>query len=316
MPLWNSWIPAYGKLMFRPMTERWLSVDCEGESMAGILHEPTIPRRDVGVLVVVGGPQYRVGSHRQFVLLARSLAAVGYPVLRFDYRGMGDSSGEQRTFDAVDKDIRAAIDALMAEHLPLRGVAIFGLCDAASAALMYCASDARVKALVLANPWVRTDTSEARTRLRHYYGKRLFERSFWNKIVGGNIKLKDAIGGLSSSMLRAARGVGRRSGSRRKSMFIDHMSDGLAAFHGPVLLLMSGRDLTAREFDSLCVNSPRWNEISRKPNIEWRPLPDADHTFSSDDSKDRSTTTIREWLASHTGGERDRGPIFRRPEGS
>ena len=36
----------------------------------------TIPEKgsDVGVLVLVGGPQYRIGSHRQFALLARALA--------------------------------------------------------------------------------------------------------------------------------------------------------------------------------------------------------------------------------------------------
>jgi len=49
---------------------------------------------DTGVLIVVGGPQYRVGSHRQFVMLARFLADHGVPCMRFDYRGMGDVSGE------------------------------------------------------------------------------------------------------------------------------------------------------------------------------------------------------------------------------
>ena len=48
---------------------------------------------------MVGGPQYRVGSHRQFTLMARAFAAAGYPVLRFDYRGIGDSEGESRGFE-------------------------------------------------------------------------------------------------------------------------------------------------------------------------------------------------------------------------
>ena len=42
-----------------------------------------------GMLIVVGGPQYRAGSHRQFTLLARDVAATGVPTMRFDYRGMG-----------------------------------------------------------------------------------------------------------------------------------------------------------------------------------------------------------------------------------
>ena len=86
------------------MKERCLSFECGGETLLGILHEPRI-HKETGVLVIVGGPQYRVGSHRQFVLMARALANVGYAVLRFDYRGMGDSTGCPRGFEAVDKSI-------------------------------------------------------------------------------------------------------------------------------------------------------------------------------------------------------------------
>jgi len=66
------------------------------------------------VLIIVGGPQYRVGSHRQFVLLARHLAAQGIPVMRFDVRGMGDSKGKPRNFGQLDDDLRAATDCFFA----------------------------------------------------------------------------------------------------------------------------------------------------------------------------------------------------------
>ena len=62
------------------------------EQLVGIVARPDTSS-DCGVLVVVGGPQYRAGSHRQFLLLSRRLATEGYPTLRFDYRGMGDSGG-------------------------------------------------------------------------------------------------------------------------------------------------------------------------------------------------------------------------------
>ena len=57
--------------------ERGLVFRCAGEELVGILHPAP---GATGVVIVVGGPQYRVGSHRQFLLLARRLAASGIPV--------------------------------------------------------------------------------------------------------------------------------------------------------------------------------------------------------------------------------------------
>jgi len=94
---------AVGAVSF---SERPLLFDCEGERLVGMLALPEKPSR-VAVIVVVGGPQYRAGAHRQFVQLSRRLAEAGFPALRFDYRGMGDSSGMPRTFEECGPDIAA-----------------------------------------------------------------------------------------------------------------------------------------------------------------------------------------------------------------
>ncbi|RME66758.1 MAG: hydrolase 1, exosortase A system-associated, partial [Alphaproteobacteria bacterium] len=40
--------------------------------LLGVLHRPDgAPPSSVGLLILVGGPQYRVGAHRQYVHLAR-----------------------------------------------------------------------------------------------------------------------------------------------------------------------------------------------------------------------------------------------------
>jgi len=82
-----------------PSHEQVVVYECQGQRCVGLVHAPGAA--SIGVVIVVGGPQYRVGSHRQFLLLARSLAADGVPVLRFDYRGMGDSEGDIRDFENV-----------------------------------------------------------------------------------------------------------------------------------------------------------------------------------------------------------------------
>ena len=65
------------------VTEEVLNFECAGEQLWGVLHRPEQPKTRA-VLVVVGGPQTRVGSHRQFVLLARALADNGFACLRFE----------------------------------------------------------------------------------------------------------------------------------------------------------------------------------------------------------------------------------------
>ena len=81
-------------------TEETTVFACAGEPQVGIMAVPETPEQ-IAVVVIVGGPQYRVGSHRQFLLLSRALASAGFAVLRFDYRGMGDSPGKLRDFQAV-----------------------------------------------------------------------------------------------------------------------------------------------------------------------------------------------------------------------
>ncbi|QNA89070.1 hypothetical protein G4G28_12360 [Massilia sp. Dwa41.01b] len=47
-----------------------------------------------GMLLLHDSLQYRAGSHRQFTLLSRLLAARGVAVMRFDRGASGDSAGE------------------------------------------------------------------------------------------------------------------------------------------------------------------------------------------------------------------------------
>ena len=97
---------------------------------------------------------------------------------------MGDSEGTQRDFEGISSDIGAAVDALLARVMPGTRVVLWGLCDAASAALLFMLEtrDRRVAGLALANPWVRSAAGLARTQVKHYYTRRLMQREFWGKL--------------------------------------------------------------------------------------------------------------------------------------
>ena len=275
--------------------EEAITIACAGESLVGVMATPESgAQAEVGVLIVVGGPQVRVGSHRQFTLLARHLAQAGYPVLRFDVRGMGDSTGAQRSFESLDEDIDCAIQALQ-QQPGVRRVVLWGLCDGASAALLFAdrGADARIAGLCLANPWVRSDASLARTRVRHYYLDRLMQGGFWRKLLRGDVAFRAASELMAN--LRQAR-------HRPSVEAIDHpsfqhrMARAWAALDRPVLLLLSGNDYTAREFVEFARNDPVWRANLASPNVTRVELVGADHTFSDTQDRCRMEAATLEWL--------------------
>ena len=277
---------------------------CGNEQLIGILNRG-FEEETRGLLVVVGGPQYRVGSHRQFVLLARQLSVLGVPVLRFDYRGMGDSEGDAVTFTDINRDIATAINIFFQHCTSLKEVVIWGLCDAASAALLYAWRDPRVKGLVLLNPWVRTDTGIARTYLKNYYLARLSNRDLWRKLVKGQF---DVLGSLGSffGLLKQAINKKRFDSENHDVEQVDdssgtlpsRMALGFDRFHGPVLIILSGDDLTAAEYKEIANTSEQWRPLLRRSNVKTLELHGANHTFSQGKWRNQVVEWTYSWMRS------------------
>ena len=276
------------------------------DRLVGILHAPrattaAAPMQrqvaraaDTGVVVIVGGPQYRVGSHRQFVRLARHLATLGHPVLRFDVRGMGDSSGALRHFEHIGDDIAAAIDELLTRQPQVRRVVLWGLCDGAAAALLYLdgRSDPRVQALCLLNPWVRSEASLARTQVKHYYGQRLLQRAFWLKVLSGQVA-GAALRGLWTNLRAASFGMDRDAAALP---FPVRMAQAWQRFEGDILLVLSGKDYTAREFQEVVAAHPAWKGALDRSNVQVLATEAADHTFSDRANSRQLELSIGDWL--------------------
>lgn len=288
-----------------------LTFACENEWLVAIVSRPEQPRPR-GVLIVVGGPQYRVGSHRQFALLANHLAEQGISVMRFDYRGMGDSSGDSRDFEQITHDLRAATDAFFGTVKEIHDIVIWGLCDAASAALFYAHQDPRVSGVVLLNPWVRTTEGEAKAFLRHYYLQRLLSPAPWRKLLRGEFDLRRSVKSLASNF-SAAIGAGatvqpsttkdaatNQPSHRRlvaKSL-PERMADALARFDGRVLLILSGNDLTAKEFQDVASASKQWSRLLSRPRVTQHVLDGATHTFSRREWRNQVATWTVDWVRS------------------
>ncbi len=238
--------------------QRALRFACQGQSLVGIIDVPERPLAR-GVLVISGGPQYRVGSHRHYTLLARLLAPRGIPVMRFDCRGMGDSEGEPRTFDSIGDDIQAAIREFFLQVPAMQEVVIWGLGDGATAAALYAHTDQRVRGLVLLNPW-SGGTAQGAPHARLDLG----EIAFW-KQVG----LDHALG---------------------PDPVPQRLLASLACFGGAALVVVGGADTAGRQFADLM---ERIDVPVRRVTIAG-----ADHTFASREWRDEVAELSANWIVS------------------
>jgi exosortase A-associated hydrolase 1 len=219
---------------------------------------------------------------------------------------MGDSEGNTRTFEEMEDDLRCAIDTFFKEMPPLRELVIWGLCDAASAAVFYAYMDPRVTGLILLNPWVRTNEGSAKVYLKHYYASRIFQREFWGKVLSGNFNYSDAARSLAKIVSQALSGkkriavnaTDRASGRSFSDGLPARMLYGLGNFKGKVLLITSGKDLTAQEFLSLVNSSPEWQKLLDSPRVSRLDFPEANHTFSRRAWRDTVADWTREWIRS------------------
>ena len=260
--------------------------------MLGILSLPAAPGPR-GVLIVTGGPQYRVGSHRQFTLLAAALAAHGMPVLRFDVRGMGDSEGSARDYRAAGPDIAGALAQFFDAVPSLREVVLWGLCDGATAAACHAPRDARICALVLLNPWVRSDAGLARATLRHYYLARLLQGAFWRKLLRGGVRV-----GASLVSLRQVAAATRNAAPVRDDAPAPALLRALTQFQGKVLLILSGDDLGAREWRALLAGDAAWRAVAARGQWTQTQVDGANHTFASAAWRAEVEQLCARWLLS------------------
>lgn len=117
----------------------------EGRRLLGILTTPVTASPDApAILIPNTGVDHRVGPNRLHVLIARALAEIGFPTLRMDLSGMGDSLPPPagRSNSSVD-DQRAALDELARLDIATRFLVI-GLCSGGHDAHQLTVADPRV----------------------------------------------------------------------------------------------------------------------------------------------------------------------------
>jgi hypothetical protein len=165
----------------------------------GIVTEPEDRVSDLPWIVMLnGGAAHRIGPGRLHVQLSRQLGALGYPCLRMDISGLGDSEldpslDENDTYPATAfRDVALTCDYLQ-QHWPSRSIVLMGLCSGAYAAFQSLAQlphPALIESILL-NPltyfWEEGMTLDAsptqRLQVWHYYWGIIFDPQNWRQML-------------------------------------------------------------------------------------------------------------------------------------
>ena len=253
-----------------------VTIQCGQRQLVGTLYSASGPATH-GCIVLVGGPQYRVGSHRQFVEFADQAATAGIHTLTFDFSGMGDSEGSLQSYAANTSQISKVVDHFLHLNPSVRHLSLFGLCDGASAAILYAGTDSRIESLALINPWLESPKLKARARIRYYYLRRVFSRDFWSSLLWGKVKVSSSLTEFFRVSLRSV-AADRSANGQLPSP--DTLASKMAAFAGSCLIVISGKDITGTEFFAYAKQNPLWQRASDERHIAWLPIEEADHTLS------------------------------------
>lgn len=249
---------------------RLIAFPLAGETLLASLDEAP---RTTGLLIVSGGNEIRCGAHRGMAMLAARVAEAGHPVLRFDRRGIGDSTGTNRGFESSADDIAAAAALLRAETGVERIVA-FGNCDAATALILFHAG-AGIASLLLANPWLvePKDDLPPPAAIRAHYAARLRDPAEWLRLLRGGVDLAKLRRGLRSILL---------SKTEESGGLTSVTSVSLSETPASVRILLAEGDNTAIAFLD-AYRDPQFDSVRPRIPIETRAT--ASHSFARQDDK-------------------------------
>jgi dipeptidyl aminopeptidase/acylaminoacyl peptidase len=141
--------PFAARAPYNPVMEQAIDFISHGLALKGFLHMAEGAGKHPGLVLCHGfGGSCRGAGHPE---LAKALEQAGYAVLRFDFRGCGQSEGRRGEVivDEEIADLSHAIDFLEAQpHVDAARIGVIGASLGGSVAIEIAARDPRVKVCV------------------------------------------------------------------------------------------------------------------------------------------------------------------------
>lgn len=136
------------------MLEEPFFFDNGSYKLFGVLHRPESQLNELGFVFVHPFAEEKLWTHRVLVSFARELSKRGYPVLRFDFMGHGDSEGnfEDSSVETRLSDIKGAIHTLKEKSTSINEIGLLGLRFGASLAALAAEQEKDIYKLILWEP--------------------------------------------------------------------------------------------------------------------------------------------------------------------
>ena len=271
----------------------------EDKSLVGILTNPAadVTVRKQGVVILNAGVLHRVGPNRVHVLLARALAGAGFPVLRFDFSGIGDSArraGNEPFARQVVREAGEALD-LLARSRGVSEFLLLGICSGADHGLQVSHLDKRVVGAALIDGY----NLPSLLLLLHFYRGKLLKPRSWIRFLAG----RSLTWGLLRT-LTVESGATRATLAQAESVLptrAEYVSQtfSLADRGTELLLLYTGQSPAYYNY-----RKRLRRKLARSPSrerVRVERMADSDHVFTLSQNQGRLVDLVRSWATGVAG---------------
>ena len=264
-------------------------------AIVGVLTLPelaTESRFDTCVIILNAGIIHRVGPNRLHVLVARAMSKDGFPVVRIDLSGIGDSAPRSDSLDPLDSaiaDIRECMDSLQESRKYCRFV-LFGLCSGANHAVIAAAEDERVCSIALIDPYV----PRTRRYFFNHYLKRIARTSSWMNILRGTHPVWKVLKMRFSGKRSTSPSVVQSPSAADAAKFLEIKYGSVVGRNSRILAIFTGDLEDQHNYREQILDA--FPGIGFRGHLELHYFEDVDHTFSSASSRERLIAVLKRWL--------------------
>lgn len=301
-----------------------VSFTFEGCRLAGSLHRPDRTTADLPAVVLFNqGPVDRGGAHRLYIKLACRLTSLGFPVFRFDARGIGESDG---LFDGEGEaplsvpmaygliqrgawvpDANAAIEFLRQSH-GIERVVLGGLCGGAATAFLAGARHPAVAAMFgIGTPLTFTASTRRVSDMPQAlieqdtwdYLRKLFKPAAWKRFLSFQTDYPTLASVLATRIRRRLNPKWAEAGpsnddDKVNGRLVEAINEAVRG-RKPVLMVYSENDYLWHEFNE---QSARFGARERLP-MDLVTIPDANHTLTEEPWQESLFNALTKWLTAN-----------------